>query len=63
MVMGLARNGVSPGNALLKAYYSNAVKKLKTQKGEPHPVKYTDYSRTILVFTALGKRPFRCGRL
>lgn len=61
MVMGLARNGVSPGNALLKAYYSNAVKKLKTQKGELHPVKYTDYSRTILVFTALGKDPSDAG--
>ena len=61
MVLGLARNGVSPGNALLKAYYSNAVKKLKTQKGELHPVKYTDYSRTILVFTALGKDPSDAG--
>ncbi len=61
MVLGLARNGVSPGNALLKAHYSNAVKKLKTQKGELHPVKYTDYSRTILVFTALGKDPSDAG--
>lgn len=61
MVMGLARNGVGPGNALLEAYYSNAVKKLKTQKGELHPVKYTDYSRTILVFTALGKDPSDAG--
>ena len=61
MVMGLARNGVSPGNALLTEYYSNAVKKLKAQKGELHSVKYTDYSRTILVFTALGKDPTDAG--
>lgn len=61
MVMGLARNSVSPNHALLKTYYSNAVKKLKAQKGELHPVKYTDYSRTILAFTALGKDPSDAG--
>lgn len=61
MILGLARNGVSPDNALLKEYYRNALKKLKTQKGELHPVKYSDYSRTILVFTALGKNPSDAG--
>ncbi|WP_425756104.1 fibronectin type III domain-containing protein [Ihubacter sp. rT4E-8] len=61
MILGLARSGVNLNDKIFSDYYDDVVKTVKECKGELHKRKYTEYSRTILVLSAIGKDPTNVG--
>ena len=54
-VLGLARSGMDLNDPYFATYYNNLVEYLKQNNGVLHKRKYTEYSKTILVLTAMGK--------
>ena len=60
-VFGLARSGYSVPEGYYEGYYAKLEAYVKEKKGVLHNRKYTDYSRTIVVLTALGKDPSNVG--
>lgn len=61
MILGLARSGADLNDKLFGDYYNDVVKTVKECKGVLHNRKYTAYSRTILVLSAIGKDPGNVG--
>lgn len=54
--LGLARGGKSLNDAYFKTYYNHTANYLQEKKGIlTNTVKYTEYSKTILAMTAIGK--------
>jgi len=60
-ILGLARSGAQVSDALYSTYYDNLVKAVKACDGVLSKRKYTEYSRTILAVTAIGKNPKNVG--
>ncbi|MCQ2405701.1 MAG: S-layer homology domain-containing protein [Oscillospiraceae bacterium] len=56
-VIGLARSGYKVPDDYFKAYYETLEAYVKSCKGILHSKKYTEYSRTALAVTAIGKDP------
>lgn len=55
-VLGLARSGKSPDSDYFKTYYNHVANYLEENDGKlTNTVKYTEYSKQILVMTAIGK--------
>ncbi len=61
MVLGLARSGANLNDKIFSDYYNDVVKTVKDCKGVLHAKKYTEYSRIILVLSAIGKDPSNVG--
>ena len=61
MILGLARSGANLNDQLFSDYYNDVVKTVKECKGVLHAKKYTEYSRTILALSAIGKDPSNVG--
>lgn len=61
MVLGLARCGADLNDEIFSDYYEDVVKTVKECKGVLHERKYTEYSRTILALSAIGKDPTDVG--
>lgn len=61
MILGLARSGADLNDKLFSDYYNDVVKTVKECKGVLHNRKYTEYSRTILGLSAIGKDPSNVG--
>lgn len=59
-VISMARNGYT-GTSYYKKYVDNTVAAVKKGKGDLGTRKYTDYSRLIFAYTALGKNPANIG--
>ena len=53
--LGLARSGMDLDDPYFATYYDNLVEYLKQNNGVLHKRKYTEYSKTILAVTAMGK--------
>ena len=60
-VFGLARSGYAVPEGYFEGYYARLEAYVKEKKGVLHNRKYTDYSRTIVVLSALGKDPSNVG--
>ncbi len=60
-ILGLVRSGMFNDKAYLNTYYNNLVNVVKEKKGNLTRNKYTEYSRTIIALTALGKDPKNVG--
>lgn len=60
-ILGLVRSGLFKDKAYLDTYYNNLVEVVKEKKGILTRNKYTEYSRTIIALTALGKDPRNVG--
>jgi len=60
-VMGAARSGITVPSEFFDSYYNNLIKKLNEQEGILHEKKYTEYARTVLALTAIGKNPENVG--
>ncbi|QAT42490.1 S-layer homology domain-containing protein [Aminipila luticellarii] len=56
-VMALARSGYEVPQSYYDTYYAALEKQVKECKGILHDKKYTEYSRTILALSAIGKDP------
>ena len=56
-VMGLARSGVKVPEGYFEAYYGRVEASVKEKKGVLHAKKYTEYSRTVIGLTSIGKDP------
>lgn len=56
-VIGLARSGEELPKDYLERYYERIEALVKEKQGILHTVKYTEYSRTVLALTAMGKDP------
>lgn len=56
-VMGLARYGGIAPQSFFDAYYKNLTDIVIKKKGILHDRKYTEYSRTVLALTAMGRNP------
>ena len=55
-VLGLARSGVNTDSTYFQTYYNHIANYLKENNGKlTSSVKYTEYSKMILVMTAMGK--------
>ena len=55
-VLGLARSGVDTNSTYFKTYYNHIANYLKENKGKlTSGVKYTEYSKMILIMTSMGK--------
>ena len=61
LVFDLARSGVSVDESLFRKYYSDVETYTKAKKGVLSARKYTEYSRTALVLTSMGKDPRNVG--
>ena len=61
MILGRARSGANLNDQLFSDYYNDVVKTVKACKGVLHAKKYTEYSRTILALSAIGKNPSNVG--
>lgn len=61
MILALARSDAEVPSGLLDAYYSLLEQHVSSQNGVLTTNKYTEYSRTALVVTALGKDPQNVG--
>ena len=57
LMFGLARWGEEGAKSWFDGYYSQIEEMVKNCEGVLHNRKYTEYSRTILVLTAMGKDP------
>ena len=56
-IISLARSETDVLQKYYDDYYNNLIKRLEENNGILHKRKYTEYSRTILTLTALGKDP------
>ncbi|MGL5256447.1 MAG: prenyltransferase/squalene oxidase repeat-containing protein [Proteocatella sp.] len=56
-VLGLSRAGISVPKNYYESYYKKLESSLKQNKGVLHNKKYTEYSRTIIALSAIGKDP------
>ena len=57
LVFGLARSGVRVPQKYFDAYYENVEAAVREKNGVLSDRKYTEYSRTVLALTAIGKNP------
>ncbi|MBE5956484.1 MAG: hypothetical protein E7253_08530 [Lachnospiraceae bacterium] len=57
IMFGLARWGEAESKNRFEGYYEKLAEYVKQNEGILHSKKYTEYSRTILVLTAMGKDP------
>lgn len=60
-VLGLSRAGISVPKNYYENYYKKVEANVKKTKGELHNKKYTEYSRTIIALSAIGKDPSNVG--
>ncbi len=60
-VLGLARSGLPVERAYYDGYLARAAAYIAEKKGVLHQRKYTEYSRVVLVLTALGQDPRSVG--
>lgn len=56
-VLGLARSGVTAPDGYFETYYAQVENYVRACNGVLHEKKYTEYSRTVLALTAIGKDP------
>lgn len=61
IIIGLARSDYDVPQSYYDSYYESVVKKVKSCEGILDEVKYTEYSRTVLALTAIGKDPANVG--
>ena len=57
LIFGLARSGVKVPQKYFDAYYENVEAAVREKNGVLSDQKYTEYSRTVLALTAIGKNP------
>lgn len=57
VIMALARSDYKVPQSYYDSYYAAVEKNVKECKGILHEKKYTDYSRTIIALSAIGKDP------
>lgn len=57
LILGLARSDAEVPENYYNQYYTALKTLVKQKKGVLHQRKYTEYSRTILALTAMGKNP------
>ena len=57
LIFGLARSGVKVPQKSFDAYYENVEAAVREKNGVLSDRKYTEYSRTVLALTAIGKNP------
>lgn len=57
VIMALSRSDYKVPQSYYDSYYTAVEKQVKECKGILHEKKYTDYSRTILALSAIGKDP------
>ena len=57
LIFGLARSGVKVPRKYFDAYYENVEAAVREKNGVLSDRKYTEYSRTVLALTAIGKNP------
>lgn len=60
-LIGLSRSGAAVSSTKYNTYYKNLEATLKASDGVLHKKKYTEYSRVVLVLTAMGKDPTNVG--
>ena len=60
-VLGLSRAEISVPKNYYENYYKKVEANVKKTKGELHNKKYTEYSRTIIALSAIGKDPSNVG--
>lgn len=60
-VLGLSRAGISVPKNYYENYYKKVEANVKKTNGELHNKKYTEYSRTIIALSAIGKDPSNVG--
>lgn len=60
-VTGLARSGALVPDGFFDAYYESVEKYVTEHGGVLHQKKYTEYSRTVIALTAIGKDPENVG--
>ena len=60
-VFGLARSGAKVPEGYFEGYYAKVEAYVKEKQGVLHARKYTDYSRTAIVLTSIGKDPRSVG--
>ena len=60
-VLGLVRSGYSVPAGYYEGYYSRVVEDVQAKQGVLHKKKYTEYSRKVVVLTAMGKDPRNVG--
>lgn len=61
VVLGLARSGCEVPNGYFDAYYDAFASAVASAGGILDESKYTEYSRSIIMLTAIGKDPQNCG--
>ena len=57
LIFGLARSGVKVTQKYYDTYYNNVEAAVREKNGVLSERKYTEYSRTVLALTAIGKDP------
>lgn len=57
LIFGLARSGVKVPQKYYDTYYNNVEAAVREKNGVLSERKYTEYSRTVLALTAIGKDP------
>lgn len=57
LVFGLVRSGVKVPQKYYDTYYNNVEAAVREKNGVLSERKYTEYSRTVLALTAIGKDP------
>ena len=57
LIFGLARSGLKVPQKYFDAYYENVEAAVREKNGVLSDRKYTEYSRTVLALTAIGKNP------
>ena len=60
-VLGLVRSGYAVPEGYYEGYYSRVVEDVQAKQGVLHKKKYTEYSRKVVVLTAIGKDPRNVG--
>lgn len=61
LILGLARSDAEVADTYYNTYYTALETAVKDAKGVLHQRKYTEYSRTVLALTAMGKDPAKVG--
>ena len=56
-VLGLARSGIEVPEGYFEGFYGKMEAYVQEKQGVLHKRKYTDYSRAVVVLTAIGKDP------
>lgn len=57
LILGLARSDLEVPQSYYDTYYTSLKAMVKEKQGILHKRKYTEYSRTVLALTAMGKDP------